>query len=272
MTGSDEAHPSSREPRCRLGCRLQLGLNDRSAGWPGGRLDGRRSTFTTALVMLLVVLLVSLAAAGCGSEDEDVTTTASTTGDTTVITTDGTPTTGSGTTSDTSPGDGSATTTEPVTTTEAVTTTSDVTVTTEALSSAETRLPNGNIRGMGFIDQVWESGGTRYLSIDYAEMLSGEEARQAAIEAGVMDPGDDLPDDYFIRNVNTLKREFNVSASVVITTSTLGGVMERPATWAEFKSFWTASRPVDASHLHAMPWWIERSGDTVVKIDEQYLP
>jgi hypothetical protein len=49
--------------------------------------------------------------------------------------------------------------------------------------------------------------------------------------------------------------------------------MERPVTWAEFKSFWTATPPDDeAQHLPDVPWWIERDGQTVLKIDEQYLP
>jgi hypothetical protein len=125
---------------------------------------------------------------------------------------------------------------------------------------------------MGFIDKVWESGGKRYLRIDYAEMLTGEEAVEAAIAAGEIAPGEDLPNDYFIRNTNPQKRQFEVSGSVAITTSTRGGGMDEPTTWAEFKSFWSASPPADAAHLKDSPWWIERDGKTVVRIDEQYLP
>lgn len=125
---------------------------------------------------------------------------------------------------------------------------------------------------MGYIDRVWESDGTRHLRIDYAEMLTGDEARAAAVKAGVIAPDEDLPNDYFIRNDNPQKREFAVTVSAPITTSTRSGGMDEPATWAEFASFWSSDPPAGAEHLHDMPWWIERDGGQVVKIEEQYLP
>ena len=158
-------------------------------------------------------------------------------------------------------------------TSESSTTTEASSTTTEALSSAETRLPNGNIKAMGYIDAVWEEGGTRYISIDYAEMLTGQEAVDAAVEAGYIAPGEDLPNDYFIRNDNPQKREFTVADDASITTATYGGGMEESVvSWDVFRSFWTEFPPEGATHLNAMPWWIERDGDTVVKIAEQYLP
>jgi hypothetical protein len=48
--------------------------------------------------------------------------------------------------------------------------------------------------------------------------------------------------------------------------------MDHPITWAQFKSFWSATPPADAIHLHGSPWWIERDGQLVVRIDEQFLP
>ena len=158
---------------------------------------------------------------------------------------------------------------------EETTTTSlaESTTTTEKLSTAETRLANGHIKAMGFIDKVWEQGGKRYISIDYAEMLTGQEAVDAAVAAGEIQPGEDLPNDYFIRNTNPAKRQFEVSDPVDITTSTWHGEMNMPVTWAQFKSFWSATPPdAEAAYLRDSPWWIERDGQTVIKIDEQYLP
>jgi len=209
------------------------------------------------IVIVALILALSLLVVGCG--DDEVTSTSA--GSATSATVEATTSTAAATsTSVTTPGTSSSTIGPSSTTT------------TEALSSAETRLPNGNIRAMGYIDKVWESGGTRHISIDFAEMLTGEEAKAAAVEAGEIAPGEDLPNDYFIRNVNPKKREFTVSNSAVITTATLSGGMDEPATWSEFKSFWTASPPAGAEHLRAMPWWIERDGDKVISIAEQYLP
>jgi hypothetical protein len=173
------------------------------------------------------------------------------------------------------------TTTQAVTTTtQAVTTTTGLegtTTTTEKLSTAETRLSNGHIKAMGFIDKVYVKDGKRYISIDYAEMLTGAEADAAAVAAGEIAPGEHVPNDFWIQNDNPQKRVFEVSDSVAITTSTWttfpwNEIMDHPVTWAQFKSFWSATPPADAIHLHGSPWWIERDGPLVVKIDEQFLP
>ena len=64
-----------------------------------------------------------------------------------------------------------------------------------------------------------------------------------------------------------------MSAGVAITTSSWHGEMNKTVTWDVFKSFWSVSPPdEEASFLRDSPWWIERDGQTVVKIDEQYLP
>ena len=174
------------------------------------------------------------------------------------------------------------TTSQAVTTTtgpEETTTTSveETTTTTEKLSTAETRLSNGHIKAMGFIDKVYVKDGKRYISIDYAEYLTGAAADAAAVAAGEIKPGEHVPDDFWIQNDNPQKRIFEVSGSVAITTSTWTAfawneIMDHPVTWAQFRSFWSATPPADASHLHGSPWWIERDGPLVVKIDEQFLP
>jgi hypothetical protein len=227
---------------------------DRSFAWSMGAL-------IVTGVLVVTVAAASLGVAGCGSDGATSPTEQVTTNETMETTTSTPATSSSLSTTTTSPPDTSTTSTAPAGTT-----------TTEALSSAETLLPNGHIRAMGYIDQIRFDGVTNFLRIDYAEMLTGDEANAAAVEAGEIEPGDSVPNDYFIRNTNPQRREFKVSDSVAITTSTWGGVMERPITWEEFRSFWSLSPPADGMHLRDMPWWIDRDGDTVVKIDEQYLP
>ena len=161
----------------------------------------------------------------------------------------------------------STTTTEPTTTT-----------TTEALSSAETLLPSGHVKAMGFIDKVYIQGGKRHISIDYAADAHRRRPRprQPSPKASSR-PGESLDTDYYISNVNTQKRVFEVSGTAAFTTSTRwvpGDDMGAACTWTDFKSFWGPAGALSSSekHLHSMPWWIERDGQTVIKIDEQYLP
>ena len=231
------------------------------------RRDGlTKPSLRTIIVWLLsglMVIVLTAALAGCGDDETTTTETGAPEETTTTAVSEETTTTSleEETTTSIAPEETTTTSLEEETTT-----------TTEALSTADTRLANGNIKAMGFIDAVWEEGGKRYLSIDYAEMLTGQEAIDAAIEAGMIQPGEDLPNDYFIRNTNPQKREFEISSPIDITTSTWDGVMEKPVNWGQFLSFWSDNPPEGALHLSEAPWWIEREGQTVIKIDEQYLP
>ena len=220
-----------------------------------------------------VLLLIPLLVAGCMGGGS--TTTSATIGSG-ATTTAGVATTGS---SDTGVSTSAPTTatTGIVITLPSTTSSSEVTTTTEALSSAETLLPSGHIKAMGFIDKVYVKDGKRYISIDYAQMLTGDAATAAARAEGFIGPTETLDTDYYISNVNPAKRAFEVSGSVAITTSTRwvpGDDMGAACTWAAFKSFWGPAGALSSSekHLHQVPWWIERNGLIVVKIDEQYLP
>ena len=224
-----------------------------------------------AAVAIVVILMVVLFA-GCGGEEDTAPTTVAPVTTTTI---DSTAPTAAPTTA--APVSSSVPATESPTTEPPITTTSEATTTTtEALSSAETRLPDGTIKAMGFIDKVWVKDGVRYLSIDYAEFLTGAAADAAAVEAGVIEPGEHVENDYFIRNVNPLKREFRVSSTVDIRTSTRWEPNDgwgAPCTWADFLSFWGAGPLPDGdSQLHSVPWWIIRDGAEVIKIEEQYIP
>lgn len=54
-------------------------------------------------------------------------------------------------------------------------------------------------RWFGFITVNGENGPT-VVTIDLAEILTGEEARKAAVNAGVIEEGEDLPNDFFIHD------------------------------------------------------------------------
>lgn len=51
-----------------------------------------------------------------------------------------------------------------------------------------------------FVTVGEDEDGVTTLGIDLAEMLTGEEAKQAAIEDGVIAEGEDLPNDFYIDN------------------------------------------------------------------------
>lgn len=220
------------------------------------------------LLAALVLVVLASGTLGCGGEEETTTTTAAPTTSQTVAET---------TTLSTLPPETTTTTLFDIHSVTSSTSTSSTTSTTEALSSAERRLPNGHIKAMGYIKDVWEAGGKRWIKIDYAEMVTDHDrATELAREAGIIGPTEEWEYDYYISNVNPALRTFQVSNSVVITTSTRwvpGDDWEAPCTWADFMSFWGPGPfPDHEEHLHSVPWWIERDGPIVVRIDEQYLP
>ena len=241
---------------------------------PGRTLDlckrgRRRRLFLAVSVGALAVVLVLLVA-GCGGTTTTTTTIAQQGETTTTTALPGELTTSTSVATE----DTTTTTLVSEETTTSSTGLSEETTTTEKLSTAEQRLPNGHIKAMGYIKKVWEQGGKRYISIDYAEMLTGQAAIDAAVAAGEIKPGEDLPNDYYIRNTNKQERQFEVSGSAAITTSTWNASADTPRTitWSDFVSLWSATPPQDATYLRDQPWWIERDGQTVIKIDEQYLP
>jgi hypothetical protein len=228
------------------------------------------------LVALLVGLVITLAAliAACGGGN-GITTTGPTVTPTTAGQPGETSTTGAQpgevtTTTETQPGETTTTTAVEETTTTTVP--EESTTTTEKLSSAEQRLANGHIKAMGYIKKVWEQGGKRYISIDYAEMLTGDAAVKAAIKAGYIKPGESLDNDYFISNTSKELRQFVVSGSPAITVAFYEGETDKSITWSVFKSIWSANPPSEATFSADDPWWIERDGPTVLKIAQQFLP
>jgi hypothetical protein len=238
------------------------------------RKRGRRRALLLAISIGVLAITLALLMAGCSSGGGTNTTTTTFTQPDETTTTTGLP--GELTTStETAVEDTSTTATSVVEeTTTSSTGPEEATTTTEKLSTAEQKLANGHIKALGYIKKVWEQNGKRYISIDYAEMLTGQAAIDAAVAAGEIQPGEDLPNDYYIRNTNKQERQFEVSGSAAITTSTWNASADEPRTitWADFVSLWSATPPEDAVYLRDAPWWIERDGQTVIKIDEQYLP
>jgi hypothetical protein len=171
------------------------------------------------------------------------------------------------------------------TTTTATSSTTISPPTTDSPYPLETRLPNGHFRGLVFILKMDSLSTYRNIKVDFLDMLTGEEAKAAAIEDGVISPGEDLPSDYYIRNATASEEEepsgggdygpaFVVYETVSITTYTFGDGGEQAITWEQFASFWHPTSPSEGGeHMRNVPWWIERDAKgNVVSITECVLP
>jgi hypothetical protein len=143
-------------------------------------------------------------------------------------------------------------------------------------TSSEERLPDGHIKACGIIKDVWMDGSVRKLKIDYVDILSGPEAQAAALADGFISPGETLDTDYYVRNNNPKLRTFTVSNSAEIYTTYRNLLVDldgTPCSWAEFRGFWGPGLlPEGDAHLPDALWLIERDGDTVVWIFQQFMP
>lgn len=68
---------------------------------------------------------------------------------------------------------------------------------------------------LAFVIVGEDENGVKTLGLDLARMLSGEEARDAAVEDGVIGEGEDLPNDFYIDNPDKVYELLQVNDSAV---------------------------------------------------------
>jgi type II secretory pathway pseudopilin PulG len=120
--------------------------------------------------------------------------------------------------------------------------------------------PDG--RYIGRITDVFTEDGTRYIEIDFIQFLVGDEAAAAATAHGDESPP---PNDYYIVNDNPMLRVFPVDDDLLeVTTWTWPGHVSEiyPAPF----DTWSANRDALGPH------WVVIADDTIVQMEEQYLP
>lgn len=120
---------------------------------------------------------------------------------------------------------------------------------------------------IGLIKKAYTSGGKRYITIDYIQWLTGEEAVEAAREDGYITPDEtSVPNDFYTRNISKKLRTFRVSSSATIRLlRPEGGAETYYATWSQFVSRVSPSR-------NPLCWVYLNSSNIVTKIEEQYTP
>src|SRR6185503_10744732 len=69
----------------------------------------------------------------------------------------------------------------------------------------------------GYIRSVSTAGPATTLAFDEAEFLTGKEAQQAAEEDGAVEPGEAVPNDYYIRNPDRSTKTIPIANDASIT-------------------------------------------------------
>jgi hypothetical protein len=127
----------------------------------------------------------------------------------------------------------------------------------------------------GYIRSVSTAGPTATLAFDEAEFLTGDEAQRAAEEDGAIQPGEPVPNDYYVRNPDKSTDTLRVAADAEITARRCSLCRDgQPGNVDDFLASFMKSDQTYADPYRGArsQYWLTIEDGTVVAIDEQYLP
>ncbi len=122
-------------------------------------------------------------------------------------------------------------------------------------------------RQFGYIKRI----STEELEFDPAEFLTGPEATEAALEAGAIEEGDVVPNDYFIVNDDKRTAAIPVASQVEIVPDAILSQPPESPDLAWLVCTFSENDPADESRRRS-PYWITVENGEITKIEEQYVP
>jgi hypothetical protein len=125
----------------------------------------------------------------------------------------------------------------------------------------------------GHITSLGRRGSAYVMRFDPALLLEGETARRAAIEDGVIPPGDVVTNDFYIREGGHKLLTFFVPANAKVTVVT--DDPRGPATPIhvfELARVVSGHRPKRTGWNPRLGYWVDGTVDTVRRLEQQYLP
>jgi len=135
--------------------------------------------------------------------------------------------------------------------------------------------PPSTIVQYGYIRSLVRAGGAYRMRFDPALWLSGETARRAAVEDGVLAPGEAVPNDYYIRNSSKKQLTYAVprNARVTVVTNPAGGLRSTRISVSELAAIVKERNPKGRKlYGPTLGFWARIAVDRVVALDQQYQP
>ena len=132
-----------------------------------------------------------------------------------------------------------------------------------------------SVEHFGYIRSVSTAGPAATLAFDEAEFLTGAAAQKAAEEDGVVQPGEPVPNDYYIRNADKTTRTLRIANDTKITARRCDPCRHgRDGQLGPFLASFMEGRQTYAEPYRGKysQYWLTISDGEVVAIDEQYVP
>jgi hypothetical protein len=126
----------------------------------------------------------------------------------------------------------------------------------------------------GHIRSLVRRGSAYELRLDPAFWLGGVTAQRAAVADGVLNPGEPVPNDYYIRDESHRVLVFRVPASARATVLTAGPV-STSVPISELAQIVKGKNPKHRKlfdRARGLGYWMRYATDTVLSLDQQYQP
>jgi hypothetical protein len=127
----------------------------------------------------------------------------------------------------------------------------------------------------GYIRSVSTAGPAATLAFDEAEFLTGNAAQKAAEADGAVEPGEHVPNDYYIRNPDKTTQTLRIANDAQITAKRCELCRHgRDGQLGPFLASFMQGRQTYADPYRGRysQYWLTIEDGEVVAIDEQYLP
>jgi hypothetical protein len=135
--------------------------------------------------------------------------------------------------------------------------------------------PPATIVQYGYVRSLTRVSSTYRMRFDPALWLAGKTATRAAIEDGVIPPGDTVPNDYYIRNTSKKPLTYVVprNARVTVVTNPAGGPRSTRISVSELAAIVNGGNPKGRKlYGRSLGHWARVAGDRAVALDQQYQP
>ena len=136
--------------------------------------------------------------------------------------------------------------------------------------------PPRNIVQYGYVRSLVPSGSAYRMRFDPALWLSGRTANRAAVEDGVIPPGEPVPNDYYVRNESRKQLTYTVPRNAritIVTNESLSGVQSTRIAVSELAAIVKGRNPKNRKlYGPQLGFWVRIVGDRATRLDQQYQP